>query len=343
MNEARERLHRLLRSFDSICIGYSGGVDSAFLAVSAAHVLGPDRVLAVTGVSPSVSAAQLDAARRIAATHGVPHLEIATDELNDPRYAANAPNRCYFCKSELWTKLTQVAAERGFAVLADGTNADDVGDHRPGMQAGRENAVRSPLKEAGLTKAVIRALSRELDLETWDAPAAPCLASRVQHGLAVTVDRLRQIEQAEAAIAALGFREYRVRHHGDVARLEFDEAETSRALACADRIVAGVRAAGFERVGIDVHGYRRGSLHRGAFVQLNPAPEDRSTLAREMLSAAGIRFDRAECAGVDEDVLWVRAPLDARASLANVAPELRAVGLKWVALEPLPSAERRTA
>ncbi|HEX5872683.1 MAG TPA: ATP-dependent sacrificial sulfur transferase LarE [Longimicrobium sp.] len=259
----RQRLEAVLRECGSVVIGYSGGVDSVFLARVAVDVLGADNVLAVTGKSDSIASWMEDTAREVAGRFGIPWLELETHEIDDPRYAANPSNRCYFCKSELWTRLADVAGERGFATVLDGSNADDVGDHRPGAVAATENAVRSPLLEAGLTKAEIRAWSRELGLPTWDQPAAPCLASRIPYGISVTPERLRQIEAAELGLRALGFRDFRVRHHDGLARLEVHPAEISRVAEHRTRIAETVRAAGFRRVLIDLQGYRRGSLNEG--------------------------------------------------------------------------------
>ncbi|MBW3629516.1 MAG: ATP-dependent sacrificial sulfur transferase LarE [Gemmatimonadetes bacterium] len=268
----RDKLVRLLRDYESLVIGYSGGVDSVFLAKIAVDVLGRERVLAVTGRSESLASWMRGTAREVAERFEIPWLEIDTDEVSNPRYAANPSNRCYFCKSELWGKLVEVARERGLATVADGSNADDVGDHRPGAIAADENSVRSPLLEAGLTKADIRAWSRELGLPTWDQPAAPCLASRIPYGLAVTSERLRRIEQAELALRALGFRDFRVRYHEDTARLEIHPREIDGAVRGYARIRDAVRAAGFATVALDVEGYRRGSLNEAlapsALVQL---------------------------------------------------------------------------
>jgi len=259
--EKYERLQHVLRELESVCIGYSGGVDSVFLSVAAVQTLGPERVLAVTGRSASVPGLQLDTARQCARDFGVPHLEIDTDELNDPNYAANPSNRCYFCKSELWSQLRAVAAEHGIAAVVDGANADDARDYRPGAQAAQENRVRSPMQEAGLSKVEIRQLSHMLGLPTWDQPAAPCLASRLPYGLAVTPQRLSMVERAEANLRVLGLREFRVRHHGDAARLELIPQDLARAEAEAGQWAAAVRDAGFDRVLLDVHGYRRGALN----------------------------------------------------------------------------------
>lgn len=257
------RLEAVLRDCESVVIGYSGGVDSVYVAKVAVDVLGRRNVLAVTGRSATYPAVQHEVALECVRRFRIPHLEIETDELADPDYAANPTNRCYFCKRELWAKLSAVAAERGLKTVLDGSNADDAGDHRPGMIAARERSVRSPLLEAGLTKREIREASRRLGLPTWDQPAAPCLASRLPYGLAVTPERLRQVEMAEDALRRRGFREFRVRHHGAVARLEFAREELDRALGLAGELEPELRALGFGRVLLDVEGYRRGALNEG--------------------------------------------------------------------------------
>ncbi len=267
-------LAAILGECGSVVIGYSGGVDSVFLARFALEVLGPEKVLAVTGASESYPEVQREMALECVRRFGIPHLEIGTGELSDPNYLANPSNRCYFCKSELWGRLGEVARERGYAAVLDGSNADDAGDWRPGLRAAAEHAVRSPLLEAGLTKAEIRVLSARLGLPTWDQPAAPCLSSRLPYGLAVTVERLRQVERAEELLRGRGLKEFRVRHHGDVARIEAGASETAQALAGAAEIARALRALGFGRVLLDVEGYRRGALNEGlGLVQLAPAAD----------------------------------------------------------------------
>jgi pyridinium-3,5-biscarboxylic acid mononucleotide sulfurtransferase len=238
-------------------------VDSAYLLHAALEALGPDRVLAVTGVSESLARRELEAARALAARLGASHRLVETRELLDPRYAANPTNRCYFCKSELYERLQEIAEAEGCDAIADGTNQDDTREVRPGRQAARERGVTSPLLEAGLTKRDIRELSRQAGLPTWDKPEMPCLSSRIPFGSPVEDAKLRQIELAEEALADCGLRGGRVRHHGDVARIELPP-ETLGRLADAvlrDRLVSAVRAAGFAYVTLDLEGYRRGKLH----------------------------------------------------------------------------------
>ncbi|MFL5620805.1 MAG: ATP-dependent sacrificial sulfur transferase LarE [Gemmatimonadaceae bacterium] len=247
-----------------VAIGFSGGVDSAYLAVAARLALGRDRVLAIIGRSASYPEAQWAAAREVAQSFDVPVLELDTAELEDPRYAANPSNRCYFCKTELWSKLVPVARSRGFDTVADGTNADDLSDWRPGAQAAREHGVVSPLAELGFTKQQIRDASRRLELPTWQQPSSPCLSSRLPYGIEVTPARLKQIERAEAALRALGITgDLRVRYHEELARVELGPEELPRWLE--PRRFAALRdalvGAGFERVALDLRGFRSGSLN----------------------------------------------------------------------------------
>jgi pyridinium-3,5-biscarboxylic acid mononucleotide sulfurtransferase len=259
----RDQLLGILHDCRSLVVGYSGGVDSVFLARIAVACLGRAQVLAVTGRSASLPSWMEDTARQVALDFSIPWLELDTAELADPRYIANPSNRCYYCKSELWARLRRLADERGFEAVADGANADDAGDHRPGAGAAREHGVRSPLLEAGLTKGEIREWSRELGLPTWDQPAAPCLASRIPYGTEVTAERLRQVERAEEGLRALGFRDFRVRYHGSLARVEAAADELPAVLLRRAEVHAAVAAAGFEAVAADLMGYRRGALNEG--------------------------------------------------------------------------------
>jgi uncharacterized protein len=255
-----ERLH----SLPSLVIAYSGGVDSAYLAWAATRALG-SRALAVTADSPSYPERHRAMAVAVARDFQLQHEIIETRELERPEYRANPANRCYFCKHELYSTLTSLARARGFAAIADGSNADDRGDYRPGRQAAREFGVLSPLDEAALSKADIRELSHEAGLPTWDEPASACLSSRIPYFSEVTPEKLRVIEQAEDAVRALGFRVLRVRHHGEVARIELGRGELARACDpdVADRLDAALRALGFKYVTVDLRGYRLGSLNEG--------------------------------------------------------------------------------
>jgi uncharacterized protein len=260
--EKGRRLREILTGYESALIAFSGGVDSAFLAIAASEALGA-RALAVTADSPSYPDTHRRLALTIASDFGFAHEIISTDELDRPEYRANPANRCYYCKDELYGRLKSLAVERGIAVIVDGNNADDRGDYRPGRQAAREHGVRSPLDEADLTKDDIRELAKQAGLDSWNEPASACLSSRIPYGHEVSNEVLRQIEQAEDAVRALGFRVFRVRHHDTVARLEIARSEMPRALD-ADvnaRLVTALKALGYQYVSLDLQGYRLGSLN----------------------------------------------------------------------------------
>ena len=260
--EKARRLQEILAGYESVLIAFSGGVDSAYLAIAAAEALGP-RALAVTADSPSYPDTHRRLALSIASDFGFAHEFIYTDELDRPEYRANPANRCYYCKDELYGRLKALAHERGLAAIVDGNNADDRGDYRPGRQAAREHGIRSPLDEADLTKDDIRELARAAGLESWNEPASACLSSRVPYGTEVSNEVLRQIEQAEDVLRELGFRVFRVRHHDAVARIELAKAEMARALEpeVNGRLVASLKALGYQYVSLDLQGYRLGSLN----------------------------------------------------------------------------------
>jgi pyridinium-3,5-biscarboxylic acid mononucleotide sulfurtransferase len=262
LEERRRHLESILRELGSVAVGFSGGADSSLLLKVAADVLGAGAV-ALTAVSPSLPErerlAAIDLARRI----GARHILIDSREFDDPDYVANAPSRCFFCKKELFQILRQAAAQQGLKTIAYGAITDDLGDFRPGMDAARQAGARAPLLEAGFSKQDVRDLSRQLDLPTWDRPASACLASRIPHGTPIDAATLRKVERSEDFLLERGFRQVRVRAHGDVARVECDPSEIPRLLDPALRaaLVARLRELGFRHVTLDLEGYRTGSLN----------------------------------------------------------------------------------
>lgn len=263
LDKKTDRLRGLLASMESVVVAFSGGADSALVLAAAHDALG-ERAVGAIGVSPSLAKGELDDAVRVARDVGARLVQIATEETEDPRYLANAPDRCYFCKSELYAKLADWAAANDFARVVDGLNADDDPTDRPGVRAAVERGVRSPLREAGLTKAEVREASRRRGLVTADKPAAPCLSSRIPHGTPVTLARLAEVGAAERALKSMGFHELRVRHHGPVARIEVPPSEFDRAIELREAIADAVRAAGFRFVALDLDGLRTGGADRAA-------------------------------------------------------------------------------
>lgn len=255
-----DSLRAALRAYGSVLVAYSGGVDSALVMVLAHAELG-DRALACIGVSPSYPSREMRDAVELAESLGAPYRLVNTEEHLDPNYAANPVNRCFFCKSELHDRLKAIAREEGWQIVVDGNNASDLGDFRPGMEAARARDVRSPLLEAGITKAEVRLIAQALGMPVWDKPAMACLSSRVPHGTPITPELLRQIEAAEDVLVELGFRQFRVRHHGEIARIELPVEEFPRALECHQSIVDRIRQAGYRFVTLDLAGFRSGSLN----------------------------------------------------------------------------------
>ncbi len=260
--EKRERLYTRLRELGRMLVAYSGGVDSAYLAWAAHEVLGRE-MLAVMADSPSLARAQMRDAVSFAAEWGIPLETVRTDELENADYQRNDAMRCFHCKDELFGVMEQFALAKGWAAVAYGVNLDDQGDWRPGQKAARQHGVAAPLLEAGLTKADIRALARAAGLRIWDKPASACLSSRIEYGRKVTREALEQVERGEDALRAMGFRQLRLRHHGDVARIEIarDEMERALSLEMFERMSAEIKACGFKYVALDVEGFRSGSMN----------------------------------------------------------------------------------
>lgn len=262
VEEKERNLRGLMREMQTVLVAYSGGVDSSYVALIATQELG-EKAVCVLGVSPSVSQVQREFAERVATDFNFNFKTISTYELENPNYKANPINRCYFCKDELYGKLSVVAAEQNLSFVLDGSNTDDMSDFRPGRQAASEHEVRSPLIEVGINKSELRELSKKLDLPTWDKPASPCLSSRIAYGIPVSIARLSKVERGEKILSDLGFREFRVRYHGELVRLEIAPSEMEHILrkTVTDRIADSFRTLGFRYVTLDLHGYRTGALN----------------------------------------------------------------------------------
>lgn len=260
--EKEQNLRRLMREMQTVLVAYSGGVDSSYLALIASQELG-EKAVCLTGLSPSVSTKQREEAAKIAADFKFNFQTVETDELANPLYQANPTNRCYHCKTELYGKLRLIARKNKIEFVLDGANTDDMSDYRPGRQAAAEKAVRSPLIEVGLSKAEIRKLSKNLRLPTWSQPSSPCLSSRIAYGVPVTIERLSKVERGEEIVRSLGFREFRVRVHDELARLEIAPTEMERALdlKVTEKLAEEFRRLGFKYVTLDLHGYRSGALN----------------------------------------------------------------------------------
>jgi uncharacterized protein len=261
-NEKFDILKNTLKEMKRVVIAFSGGVDSTFL-LKAATVSGLEDILAVTAVSESLPEKELAFTREMAISLNTPHRMITTDELGDENYSSNPPDRCYYCKKELFTKLREIAEKEEFPFILDGSNADDLNDHRPGMRAAAELDVKSPLSDAGLSKDEIRALSKELDLPTWDKPAAPCLSSRFPYGQKITAEALKRVNKAESFLKEFGFKDLRVRDHDDIARIEVipDEFSILFDASARENIVTYLKSLGYKHVTLDLRGFKSGGFN----------------------------------------------------------------------------------
>jgi len=262
MEDKQERLFASLRDLERVIVAFSGGTDSAYLAWAANHVLGPN-ALAVTAASASIPESHKRDAEAFVARFGIAHEYIQTREFDNPDYARNGPDRCFHCKDELFTRLEEVGRERGYQHIIYGVNHDDLGDYRPGQGAAKNHRVASPLADVGMTKAEIREYSRRVGLPTWDRPASACLASRIPYGTPVTIENVKTVETGEEELKALGFRQFRVRFHGEVVRIEIAREEMERAFSMemAGRLTGIFKSLGFKYVTLDLEGYRLGSMN----------------------------------------------------------------------------------
>ncbi|MFA5794393.1 MAG: ATP-dependent sacrificial sulfur transferase LarE [Candidatus Brocadiia bacterium] len=292
-----QKLLEILRSYDGVVVAFSGGVDSTFLAYAAQQALG-DRAMAVTAVSETYTKSERDEAVTLAKQFGIRHIVIRTDELHQPEFSANPPDRCYWCKSELFKKLKAIADKENIRYVADGSTVSDGADYRPGRRAACELDVKSPIAQAGLTKEEVRQLSQKLGIPTWDKPAYACLASRIPYGEAITESKLRRVEKAEDFIRSLGFKELRVRSHGSMARIEVAPEQIGLAIGLKDKIIAELSALGYNYVTLDLEGYRSGSMNKDIETGLSATTLERTTESCDCPACSEQHLDRKSDKGV---------------------------------------------